>query len=123
MDYRSGSGSSGGDQLERTHSELSRLTSQNERLNAQHEESNAYIRSLESNVRALEGNIQTLEGNVRSLEGNVRAVERNYHDVLVELVGFQKTMAQQDGVLQGLIGFVMGMKGDKDQSQSELRFY
>lgn len=33
----------------------------------------------------------------------LRTLERNYQDVLVEMVGFQRGMAQQDGLMQSLI--------------------
>ncbi|KAF8919541.1 HSF-type DNA-binding-domain-containing protein, partial [Mucidula mucida] len=39
------------------------------------------------------------------LSAHVRNLERNYHDVLVEMVGFQRNMAQQDGLMQGLIQY------------------
>jgi hypothetical protein len=45
------------------------------------------------------------------LSAHVRNLERNYHDVLVEMAGFQRTMAQQDGLMQNLIQWLMSSEG------------
>jgi osomolarity two-component system, response regulator SKN7 len=41
-------------------------------------------------------------------EGRMRGLEKNYESVLVELVGFQRGVAQQDGVLKSLIRCFLG---------------
>ena len=41
-------------------------------------------------------------------EGRMRGLEKNYESVLVELVGFQRGVAQQDGVLKSLIRGFLG---------------
>lgn len=41
----------------------------------------------------------------------MRGLERNYRDVLGEMVKFQKNLAQQDGLMQGLIQYFLGMDG------------
>ncbi len=41
------------------------------------------------------------------MSAHVRNLERNYHDVLVEMVGFQRNMAQQDGLMQNLIQYFL----------------
>jgi hypothetical protein len=41
-------------------------------------------------------------------EGRMRGLEKNYESVLVELVGFQRGVAQQDGVLKSLIRNFLG---------------
>lgn len=41
------------------------------------------------------------------MSAHVRSLERNYQDVLVEMVGFQRNMAQQDGLMQNLIQYFL----------------
>ena len=41
-------------------------------------------------------------------EGRMRGLEKNYESVLVELVGFQRGVAQQDGVVKSLIRCFVG---------------
>jgi osomolarity two-component system response regulator SKN7 len=38
----------------------------------------------------------------------LRNLERNYESVLVEMVSFQRGMAQQDGLMQNLISYFLG---------------
>lgn len=38
---------------------------------------------------------------------HVRNLERNYQDVINEMVGFQRSMAQQDGLMQNLIRYFL----------------
>ena len=45
-------------------------------------------------------------------EGRMRGLEKNYESVLVELVGFQRGVAQQDGVLKSLIRCFLGEDSD-----------
>jgi osomolarity two-component system response regulator SKN7 len=42
------------------------------------------------------------------LRERIRILERNYKDVLVEMLGFQRGMAQQDGLMQNLIAYFGG---------------
>ena len=49
-------------------------------------------------------------------EGRMRGLEKNYESVLVELVGFQRGVAQQDGVVKSLIRCFLG-------EDSEYRFF
>jgi osomolarity two-component system response regulator SKN7 len=35
-------------------------------------------------------------------------LEKNYESVVVEMMGFQRGMAQQDGLMQGLIAYFLG---------------
>lgn len=44
------------------------------------------------------------------LSAHIRNLERNYHDVLVEMVGFQRNMAQQDGLMQSLIQYFLQLE-------------
>ena len=45
-------------------------------------------------------------------EGRMRGLEKNYESVLVELVGFQRGVAQQDGVMKSLIRCYLGEDGE-----------
>ncbi|KAF9448302.1 hypothetical protein P691DRAFT_775528 [Macrolepiota fuliginosa MF-IS2] len=47
------------------------------------------------------------------LRSRIRALERNYESVLVEMVGFQRGMAQQDGLMQNLIAYFLGSESGK----------
>ncbi|KAF8177200.1 winged helix DNA-binding domain-containing protein, partial [Pholiota molesta] len=55
----------------------------------------------------LTSEIARLKDEGDDLRGRIRALERNYESVLVELVGFQRGMAQQDGLLQSLVGWFL----------------
>jgi osomolarity two-component system response regulator SKN7 len=41
------------------------------------------------------------------MSAHVQSLERNYQDVLVEMVNFQRNMAQQDGLMQNLIQYFL----------------
>ena len=76
--------------------------------------------NLESRLSNLETNyetrLRTLESGLNSrlrdlemgYEGRMRGLEKNYESVLVELVGFQRGVAQQDGVVKSLIRCFLG---------------
>ena len=65
--------------------------------------------NYESCVRALELDLESrLRGLEMGYEGRMRRLEKNYESVLVELVGFQRGVAQQDGVLKSLIRCFLG---------------
>ena len=55
-------------------------------------------------------------------EGRMRGLEKNYESVLVELVGFQRGAAQQDGVVKSLIMRVFG-DDTSEFSFSSVRFF
>ncbi|KJA17939.1 hypothetical protein HYPSUDRAFT_145772 [Hypholoma sublateritium FD-334 SS-4] len=55
----------------------------------------------------LTSEIQRLKDEGDDLRGRIRNLERNYENVLVELGGFQRGMAQQDGLMQSLIGWFL----------------
>ena len=55
-------------------------------------------------------------------EGRMRGLEKNYESVLVELVGFQRGAAQQDGVVKSLIMRVFG-HDTSEFSFSSIRFF
>jgi osomolarity two-component system response regulator SKN7 len=52
-------------------------------------------------------------------EGRMRGLEKNYESVLLELVGFQRGVAQQDGVVKSLIRCFLGE--DSEFSISPIR--
>ncbi|KAG0701689.1 HSF-type DNA-binding-domain-containing protein [Suillus ampliporus] len=60
-----------------------------------------------SSLRAQNENLfasnESLRNQVGRAEERIRVLERQYGDVLVEMVNFQRGMAQQDGLMQGLI--------------------
>jgi osomolarity two-component system response regulator SKN7 len=66
-----------------------------------HAQSQLQIDQLQLEVRRLKE-----EGD--DLRGRLRILERNYESVLVEMVGFQRGMAQQDGLMQSLISYFLG---------------
>ena len=47
-------------------------------------------------------------------EGRMRGLEKNYENVLVEMVGFQRGVAQQDGVMKGLIRCFLSEENDSE---------
>jgi len=48
-------------------------------------------------------------------ERRVRGLEKNYESVLVEMVGFQRGVAQQDGVVKSLIGCFLGGESERGE--------
>ncbi|KIY68001.1 winged helix DNA-binding domain-containing protein [Cylindrobasidium torrendii FP15055 ss-10] len=50
------------------------------------------------------------------LSAHIRNLERNYHDVLVEMVGFQRNMAQQDSLMQNLIQYFLQVENSREMS-------
>ncbi|KAG2366087.1 HSF-type DNA-binding-domain-containing protein [Suillus spraguei] len=71
--------------------------------------SHSSLRGLVDNLFATN---ESLRNQVGRGEERIRALERQYGDVLVELVNFQKGMAQQDGLMQGLIQYFLGEGGE-----------
>lgn len=55
----------------------------------------------------LQQQIERLTTSQEEMSSHVRNLERNYHDVLVEMVGFQRNMAQQDVLMQDLIQYFL----------------
>lgn len=48
-------------------------------------------------------------------EGRMRGLEKNYESVLVELVAFQRGVAQQDGVVKSLIRCFLGEDSERSE--------
>ena len=63
-------------------------------------------------VNALQGEIQRLRDEGDDLRGRLRNLERNYETVLVEMVSFQRGLAQQDGLMQILIASQLECDGE-----------
>jgi osomolarity two-component system response regulator SKN7 len=80
--------------------------------------------SLPSHLSAVHGNsypsatvlqaeIYRLREEGDDLRGRIRNLERNYESVLVEMVAFQRGMAQQDGLMQNMISYFLGNQSGK----------
>ncbi|KIJ98678.1 hypothetical protein K443DRAFT_103561 [Laccaria amethystina LaAM-08-1] len=59
-------------------------------------------------VDLLQAEVRRLKDDGEELRARLRSLERNYENVLVEMVGFQRGMAQQDGLMQSLIAYFLG---------------
>ena len=44
------------------------------------------------------------------MAAHIRNLENNYQNVLAEMVNFQRNMAQQDGLMQNLIGYFLQLE-------------
>lgn len=66
----------------------------------------------------LQHEIRRLKDDNEDLKGRLRNLERNYESVLVEMVGFQRGMAQQDGVMQSLIAYFLGSESGKSSNNA-----
>lgn len=64
-------------------------------------------------IDQLQHEIRRLKEEGDDLRGRLRNLERNYENVLVEMVGFQRGMAQQDGLMQSLISYFLGNESGK----------
>lgn len=75
-----------------------------------------------SSLRAQNDNLfatnESLRNQIGRAEERIRVLERQYGDVLVEMVNFQKGMAQQDSLMQGLIQYFLG-EGGKPKDPSD----
>ncbi|KAH7908514.1 HSF-type DNA-binding-domain-containing protein [Hygrophoropsis aurantiaca] len=67
----------------------------------------------------LQSQVGTLQAQNEVLRGQVGALEGKYQDVLGEMVNFQRSMAQQDGVMQGMIQYFLGIEGGECGSQQQ----
>ncbi|KAJ7118878.1 HSF-type DNA-binding-domain-containing protein [Mycena epipterygia] len=68
---------------------------------------NAKIDALQAQLSSLQSQLTSLGAAHDDVLSHVRNLERNYQDVLVEMVGFQRGMAQQDGLMQNLIQYFL----------------
>jgi osomolarity two-component system response regulator SKN7 len=88
------------------------LLSSHETLRGQTDSLLASHSSLQAQNDNLFATNETLRNQVVRAEEQIRVLERQYGDVLVEMVNFQKGMAQQDALMQGLIQYFLGEGGE-----------
>ena len=69
------------------------------------------VSALQQQIASLQAQNEALRAQVGRSEERVHGLERNYRDVLGEMVNFQKNMAQQDGLMQTLIQYFLGIEG------------
>ncbi|KAJ7778674.1 HSF-type DNA-binding-domain-containing protein [Mycena maculata] len=67
----------------------------------------AKVDALQAQVAAMQAQLASLGAAHDDVLSHVRNLERNYQEVLVEMVGFQRGMAQQDGLMQNLIQYFL----------------
>lgn len=87
------------------------LLSSHETLRGQADSLLASHSSLQAQNDNLFATNESLRNQIGRAEERIRLLERQYGDVLVEMVNFQKGMAQQDGLMQGLIQYFLGEGG------------
>ncbi|KAJ6568048.1 winged helix DNA-binding domain-containing protein [Mycena vulgaris] len=74
------------------------------------------IDSMQAQKASLQAQLTSLGAAHEEVLSHVRNLERSYQDVLVEMVGFQRGMAQQDGLMQNLIqSFLRENKNGADE--------
>ncbi|KAG8755263.1 kinase-regulated stress-responsive transcription factor skn7, partial [Ceratobasidium sp. 423] len=72
--------------------------------------------SQETTRRAHEEQIEGLRRTAEDMSAHIRNLETNYQNVLGEIVHFQRNMANQDNLMQNLIGYFIGMENKKNNS-------
>ncbi|PPQ68080.1 hypothetical protein CVT24_002944 [Panaeolus cyanescens] len=92
------------DEVIRTTTELARVKEEVMRASGE------LVRANNEIVRARD-EVGRVRDEGEEMRGRIRSLERNYESVLVEMVGFQRGMAQQDGLMQSLIGYFLGSEG------------
>ncbi|KAJ7771511.1 HSF-type DNA-binding-domain-containing protein [Mycena metata] len=68
---------------------------------------NSKLDSMQAQIAMLQAQLSTLGAAHEDVLSHVRNLERSYQEVLVEMVGFQRGMAQQDGLMQNLIQYFL----------------
>jgi osomolarity two-component system, response regulator SKN7 len=63
--------------------------------------------SSPTGVDALQAQVDRLTQSQEEMTSNFRNLEQNYQDVLSEMINFQRTMAQQDQLMQNLISYFL----------------
>jgi osomolarity two-component system response regulator SKN7 len=63
--------------------------------------------SSSSQVEALQSQVDRLTQSHDEMSSHLRNLERSYQDILVEMVNFQRNMAQQDNLMQNLIQYFL----------------
>lgn len=69
------------------------------------------VSALQQQIASLQAQNDALRAQVGRSEDRMRGLERSYRDVLGEMANFQKNMAQQDGLMQSLLQYFLGMEG------------
>ncbi|KAH7343718.1 HSF-type DNA-binding-domain-containing protein [Rhizoctonia solani] len=72
--------------------------------------------SQETTRRAHEEQIEGLRRTAEDMSAHIRNLETNYQNVLGEIVHFQRNMANQDNLMQNLIGYFIGMESKKNNA-------
>ncbi|KAJ7611649.1 HSF-type DNA-binding-domain-containing protein [Roridomyces roridus] len=70
------------------------------------------VDSLQAQVASMQAQLTSLGAAHEEVLSHVRNLERSYQEVLVEMVGFQRGMAQQDGLMQNLIQYFLRENGN-----------
>jgi len=65
------------------------------------------VDSMQAQIASLQAQLTSLGAAHEDVLSHVRNLERSYQEVLVEMVGFQRGMAQQDGLMQNLIQYFL----------------
>ncbi|KAJ7184442.1 HSF-type DNA-binding-domain-containing protein [Mycena filopes] len=63
--------------------------------------------TMQAQIATLQSQLSSLGAAHEDVLSHVRNLERSYQEVLVEMVGFQRGMAQQDGLMQNLIQYFL----------------
>lgn len=67
--------------------------------------------TLRGDVAALGREIATVRRDEDQTRARIGVLERGYQEVLIEMVDFQQSMAQQDALMRGLIGGFLDAEG------------
>lgn len=68
--------------------------------------------STQAQIASLQNEIARLESVQDDMALHIRHMEKNYQNVLNEMVDFQRTMARQDQLMQGLIEYFLSPAGN-----------
>ncbi|KII88312.1 hypothetical protein PLICRDRAFT_29883 [Plicaturopsis crispa FD-325 SS-3] len=99
------------------------VASSNPTTSHHHSHSHNSTSSSPGPSNALQAQVDRLTAAQDEMSSHIRNLERNYQDVLVEMVQFQRNMAQQDGLMQNLIQYFLqvenGKLKDRQQPQAQ----
>ncbi|KAJ7436754.1 hypothetical protein B0H11DRAFT_2255827 [Mycena galericulata] len=85
------------------------------------ESSNPKIESLQTEVLCMRTQIASLGAVVREVLTNVRILERSHQEALLEMVAFQRGMAQRDKRMAGLVQCLLRDNNDNGNRPDELQ--
>lgn len=69
------------------------------------------VSGVQQQLAALQSQNDALRAQLGRSDERVRGLERCYRDVLGEMVHFQKNLAQQDALMQGLVQYFLRAEG------------